>query len=190
MALAVWSDGLAFLQTKRMRFDELCSSASLVIHKRIDGAKGVLIDQTDIADTYKHTDNVTSPNVFSLLSVAKIDYVDVLTHVASGGKTYSQYSGGQSASIREVATSDAEIVIHLATTVNAGDITAGIYGQRMSILKRDTGEPLGVFNYFWTQEAYCPKAKQQGLHITQIAAYILGLRDSTHESVIREVFLP
>lgn len=191
LALAVWSDGLTFLQTKGMRFDQLCTSASLVIHKRIDGAKGVLLDHTGIVDTYKHTDGVTSPNLFLLLSIAKIDYVDVLNRSdTTGEESYFRYSKDQNTAAEKVATSDAKFVIHLATIVNPGDIAAGVYGQRMSLLERTTGESLGVFSYYWTQEAYCPKAKQQGLHTTQIAAYILGLRDSKDESVMREAFLP
>lgn len=190
LALAVWSDGLTFLQTKDMRFDQLCASASLEIHKRIDGTKGVLLDRTGIVGTYKHSDGVTSPNLFLLLSIANIDYVDVLNRADSGEESYFRYSKDQNTAAEKVATSDAKFVIHLATIANPGDIAAGIYGQRMSLLDRTTGEPLGVFNYFWTQEAYCPKAKQQGLHTTQIAAYILGLRDSTNESVMREAFLP
>lgn len=186
LALVVWADGLDFLQTKELRFDQLCTSASLVVHKRIDGTRGVVIDQTGIVGTYKQV----SPNIFGLLSSAKIDYVDVLGHTASGEKFYSRYRKDLTTAPETIKMSDADYTIQLATIVGARDISAGIYGQRMTLLENATGEPLGVFSYYWTREVFCPKARQQGLHTTEIAAYILGLRESTHESVFREAFLP
>lgn len=189
-ALAVWVDGLNFLQTKGARFDQLCTSASLIINRRIDGARGVVIDQTGIVGTYKMVDGVTSPNLYDLLSSAKIDYVDVLNNKSSGEKVYFRYRKDQTTVPETIENSDAEYEINVATIVGARDISAGIYGQRMTLLEKATGEPLGVFIYFWTREALCPKARQQGLHTTQVAAYILGLRDSTHESIFREAFLP
>lgn len=188
VCLSVGFSGCAAV-TATPRFKELCSTtAGFSMERRPQPVQGVLIDYSGARGPYYRY--AVPPAPHHLLQFANVEHVDQLTET---GTRYRRYSGNGFGPPEILVDSDAQVLLTMREISTDKDRQLGIQGNELRLVERQSGKTISAFRYFWRMSPYevCPTGKDpQGPHTTHIAAYMLGLRDASKESVYREWWIP